>query len=653
MKFKLILFLIIVLSLVTGHAQSVVGDAVILRMNEAFQKNDSPTLTALLPSAQQHLLAPWAAYWELRARLDRASHVEINDFFQRYAGTYQEDRLRNDWLVLSGQRRDWVRFAAAAPGYRMNDDRDVRCYALAMHNLVSHVNGADEVKALWYAQKDAASDACTFAAQSHYEAGHLTDADIWRKARLATEARRFPSVRQAVSIVAPQASTALRDAIDTPERFLRLTTPNSPLMQELTVLALIRLADNNFAMAARLLTTRLARSLSLAQRSWAWGAIGKQSALAHSDNALFYFSHAKLTLMSDDHLAWLARMALRHHQWHDAQDAITAMSTEAAQQPTWVYWKARALLQPKRTPSERQQAQHLLRSIAGVNGFYELLAQEQLTQPLTLPPRPEPLTSLEKSSAQNHPGLKRALAAIALGLRSEGVREWNYTTNLHTPGGMSDRELLAAADLACGHAVWDRCINASERTKTIMDMNQRYPMPHQQTVLQRSRAIGLDPAYVYGLIRQESRFVTDAQSGVGAAGLMQIMPKTAQWTAKHIGLTDFKPYHIVDLNTNIAIGTSYLKLILDNFAGSLPMAAAAYNAGPGRPRSWRSKGTAMEAAIWIESIPFAETRDYVKKVLANTILYAANITKKPQSLKARLGAIGPRPARAGERRDLP
>jgi soluble lytic murein transglycosylase len=171
-------------------------------------------------------------------------------------------------------------------------------------------------------------------------------------------------------------------------------------------------------------------------------------------------------------------------------------------------------------------------------------------------------------------------------------------------------------------------------------------MPHKNAVLLRTSQIGLDPAYVYGLIRQESRFVVDAHSGVGAAGLMQVMPPTAKWTAKKIGLTDFKPHQITDRDTNIAIGTGYLKLILDDFAGSMAMAAAAYNAGPSRPRSWRgqSGGPVLEAAIWAENVPFAETRDYVKKVLSNTTNYAALLSGQPQSLKTRLGMIGPRDA---------
>ena len=318
-----------------------------------------------------------------------------------------------------------------------------------------------------------------------------------------------------------------------------------------------------------------------------------------------------------------------------------------------MYWKARALLAGRPLEAERAQAQRLLQSIAGTRGFYEQLALEELGQRVTLPPAPAPLTDEEKAAAKANLGLNRGLYAILMGLRSEGVREWNYTTNLHDNGGMSDRALLAAADFACQQQVWDRCINTSERTRSLIDMQQRFPMPFQSAVVERAQAIGLDPAYVYGLIRQESRFIMDARSHVGASGLMQVMPATARWTAKKIGLTDFRPEQLSQRDTNIAIGTAYLKLALDDFAGSMPLAAAAYNAGPGRPRSWRN-GAVLDAAIWAENVPFAETRDYVKKVLANTTNYAALITGQPQSLKSRLGTVGPRNTAEPEvNKDLP
>jgi soluble lytic murein transglycosylase len=410
---------------------------------------------------------------------------------------------------------------------------------------------------------------------------------------------------------------------------------------------MIRLAVKDPDLAAlEMDKLRWKTQLSQEERSWVWGVVGKSAAMRQSDKSLAYFMKGQDTLMQADHLAWKVRAALRAGNWEQVAAATEAMNQSQRQDAAWVYWRARALLALAKMPADRAEAQALLQSVAGVQGFYELLAQEELGLAIMPPPPPEPLTEAEISAANSNPGLQRALAAIAIGLRSEGVREWNYSTNLHTRGGMGDRELLAAAALACRHEVWDRCINTSERTKSVIDFAQRFPMPHKQAVLARTLEIGLDPAYVYGLIRQESRFIMDARSSVGASGLMQVMPATARWTAKKIGLTDFKPHQITERDTNIAIGTGYLKLVLDDFAGSMPMAAAAYNAGPGRPRAWRGQAGApiLEAAIWAENVPFSETRDYVKKVLANTTLYAAMISGQTQSLKARLGKVGPRVA---------
>jgi soluble lytic murein transglycosylase len=382
------------------------------------------------------------------------------------------------------------------------------------------------------------------------------------------------------------------------------------------------------------------------ERSWIWGVIGKRAAMKLSNDAVDYFARGQASDMHDDHLAWQARAALRMGRWNQVLGSIGAMSEAQRNDPTWVYWRARALLQQPATEGAKAQAQQLFQSIAGVRGFYEQLALEELGQRITVAPKPAPLTADEKVAALQNPGLNRALYAIRIGLRPEGVREWNYTTNLHVRGGMDDRALLAAADLACQNQVWDRCINTSERTKLVMDFEQRFPMPFKAAVVARAGQIGLDPAYVYGLIRQESRFIMDAKSSVGASGLMQVMPATARWTAKKIGLATFQPHHITDRDTNIAIGTGYLKLVLDSFEGSMPLAAAAYNAGPSRPRNWRGQTGApvMDAAIWAENVPFNETRDYIKKVLSNTTSYAALITGSPQSLKSRLGMVGPKNA---------
>lgn len=623
------------------------ADTALLDMREAFRRNNAPTLTALLPRVRGHQLEPMARYWEARARLETASPTELREALDSMAGTYWEDRLRNDWLLRLGQQRDWTTFEAELPRYRMNDDRQVQCYAL-MLNAVAKRQPADalgrQVAELWLAQREA-DEGCATAAKAFVDSGHLGTEWVWRRARLAMETGRTRAVTQAVAMVDVDALPMVNAIAANPARYLdEKITAIRPRTKELVTLAIIKLADANPEAAAQELDrTRWKAQLTQEERSWLWGVIGKRAAQKLQDNALVYFANGQDRFMHSDHLAWKVRAGLRAGAWGHVRDAIGAMGEAQRAEPAWVYWQARALLALKQpdAATATAQARVLYESIASPRGFYEQLALEELGRAITVPPPPPPLTAQEVDAARNNPGLQRALAAVALGLRSEGVREWNYTTNLHTAGGMGERELLAAAALACEQALWDRCINSSERTRLMQDYSQRFPMPHQSAVVQRASAIGLDPAYVYGLIRQESRFVTDARSGVGASGLMQVMPATARWTARKIGMTDFQPHRLSERDTNIAIGTAYLKLALDDFEGSMPMAAAAYNAGPNRPRAWRN-GPVLAGEIWAENIPFEETRDYVKKVLANTTTYAAIITGQPQSLRARLGMVGPR-----------
>jgi len=663
MKFRAILTSIMVAHATTACAQVKVDDSTILEMAQAFQKGNKARLTQLLPQARGHMLEPWAAYWELNARLDTATPQEVQDFFSRYAGTYQEDRLRNDWLLLLGQRRDWTTFEAEHRRFRMNDDPQVRCYALLVQHVAEGTASpamVDEVRRLWFAQRDN-GDACTQAAGrllSDAPGRHrLTTADAWRKARVSMEANRPRNVQGVLELIAPDALPALAEINASPSKFLlSRVTVASRVRKEMIGLALIKLATSDIDNAARLLDGKWGPQISPEERNWVWGVIARQSAQRLSPDALGYYARVtRDSDLSDDMLAWKARAALRagpQPDWPRLDAAIEAMSPELRRDPTWQYWKARALLASGRE-SHRAEAIKLLDGIASPRGFYEQLALEELGRPIAVPERPAPVTAEEMEAARNNPTLLRAVMAIALGLRNEGVREWNYGTNLARPGGLADRELLAAAAFACEREIWDRCINTSERTRGEFDIEQRFPMPFRDAVVKRAQSIGLDPAYVYGLIRQESRFVMDARSHVGASGLMQVMPATARWTARRIGMDGFTPDQLNDRDTNIAIGTSYLKLALDDFNGSMPLAAAAYNAGPNRPRAWRN-GPVIEAAAWAENVPFGETRDYVKKVLSNTTLYAAVLSGQPQSLKARLGMVGPRDAALPEpNRDLP
>ena len=207
---------------------------------------------------------------------------------------------------------------------------------------------------------------------------------------------------------------------------------------------------------------------------------------------------------------------------------------------------------------------------------------------------------------------------------------------------MNDRQLLAAAELARAEGIYDRVVNTSERTEREFDFSQRYIAPFEGRVSAKARALDVDPAWVYGLIRQESRFIMDARSHVGASGLMQLMPATAKWVAGKIGMTDFTPGSVNDFDVNTELGTQYLNMVLRDLDGSQMLASAGYNAGPGRPRNWRATFShPVEGAVFAETIPFTETRLYVKNVMSNAVYYAAMFTGQPQSLKERLGNVVP------------
>lgn len=439
----------------------------------------------------------------------------------------------------------------------------------------------------------------------------------------------------------------------------------------LNLLAFIRWTNIDPAAAAQAMSDPSARirwKWSSDETAWAWAQLGRAHAWRLSNDAAAFYERAladrtlanassmllppkTAASWSSETLAWMARAGIRSatagdaSRWSLVEQAIDAMGPDQLTDAAWTYWKARALMAragAASTDPTRLQARELYGRIASPMHFYGQLAYEELHGvPPKAPSRPAAPNEVELTQAKTLPGIDRAMRLFGLGWRTDAVKEWNFTVGYARPGGMTDRELMAVAAVACDQEIWDRCINTSDKTRHEIDLNQRYPMPYKRDVLQAAADVGLDPAYMYGLMRQESRFIVAAKSNVGASGLMQVMPATASWTAKKLGIP-YTPDMITDRITNLRIGAGYLKLVLDDLGGVQAMAAAAYNAGPSRPRRWR-EGAKVDAAAWAENIPFNETRDYVKKVLGNAVVYAHLIDGVPMSVRKRLGqTIGPR-----------
>jgi soluble lytic murein transglycosylase len=376
---------------------------------------------------------------------------------------------------------------------------------------------------------------------------------------------------------------------------------------------------------------KLGDKFSEVERGYVWGLIAYQGAQRLDASALAWY--AKAGELSDAQLAWKVRIALRAKSWPDVLAAVDAMSAKESQDPAWRYWKARACKALGRV----DEAQALLAPLAADFSFYGQLAADELGGRAKIPAASYKPARDEVQATAKVPGFQRALAFYRINLRFEGNREWNWTIRNY-----DDKQLLAAAEFARKSEIYDRAINTADRTRELHDFSMRYLAPYREVMKSYVTQQQLDEAWVYGLIRQESRFIADVKSSAGAMGLMQLMPATARWVAQKVGLKDYRGgAQTANVETNLNLGTWYLKHVLDTLDSHPVLASAAYNAGPGRARAWRANEP-MDAAIYAESIPFNETRDYVKKVMSNASYYSQQFGQTLLSLKERIGVIAPR-----------
>jgi soluble lytic murein transglycosylase len=583
-----------------------------------------------------YVLRPWADYWQLRQQLaanaesgaDTVDSSGIISFLQTHEGSYLAEKLRTDWLYFLGKKSDWVGFAREFP-LLSGPDTTLDCYA------AQAAGTPQRVRPLWLSTQEIPS-ACMPLVDQLAATGDLTTEEIWQRVRRTLALGKVGAGKTAAAYL-PSEQNFERGSLEAiaadPNRYFKRLSPSFAATRrgrEMALFAVQTLARSD-VMAAAIQLRSIEQKLPAAEAHYAWGKLARLAAGKHLPEALTWYDLAAETPLDEEQMAWHVRAALRAHDWARVQRVIAAMPAEFAQRPEWIYWQARALT----TRHQVEQANALFLRIAGQPTFYGQLAAEDLGWTTRLPLQAPPPSPEEIAAAENNPGLQRALELFRLDMRIEGVREWNWSLR-----GMNDRALLATAHLARRHAVWDRAISSADRTQDMHDFSSRYLAPYYDQVTAETTAQNVDTAWVYGLIRQESRFVTQANSAVGAKGLMQVMPATAQWVAKKIKLANFHPQHITDIETNVQLGVSYLKLVLESLDRLPVLASAAYNAGPNRARRWRG-AQPLEGAIYAETIPFTETRDYVKKVMSNTMYYHLLFNSTPQSLKARLGIVQP------------
>ncbi len=615
-------------------------DATFLAARDAFLKADRAKLARVLPALNTHPLTPWAGYFQLSLQLrdgKDGADAGVAEFLERHDGSYLAEKLRGEWLKWLVDQQDWTR-ARAQFAHLQRPDSEAICRGLDARLNLGEADALAAARTLLVSAQPLAGS-CFPPLGRLAARGELAAVNVWGRLRQLWATGKLKEARSVAGwLPANEApgSKAVEAVVDHPARHLaRLPDhfDDTRRGREIAGLAVLRMAraDARFA-AAR--WQEIEPRIPAEERGFVWGRLALAAATSHQPEAVDWFARAEKlgASLDEEQHAWRMRAALRAGDWLAVARAYALLPEALANQPEWIYWRARAIA----ALGKAADAQGMYEQIAGQPNFYGILAAEALGKPLSLPPRAEPPIAEERQVAETNPLLVRGLALIRADLRLDGIREWNWALS-----GMTDRQLLAAADFAQRNDVIDRAINTADRTQAEHDFVRRYPTPFFAQVEPRVRDVNLDPAWVYGLMRQESRFIMDAKSSAGAKGLMQLMPATARWVAKRIGMDHYHPGKVTDMDVNVTLGTNYMRMVMDGLDDHPVLASAAYNAGPGRARKWRAE-TPLEGAIYAETIPFNETRDYVKKVMANAMHYAAVMGITTPTLTARLGTIRPR-----------
>ena len=617
------------------------ADADFVALRESALRGETAESNRIANRLGSYPIQSYVEYYKLYPRLQSAPEGEIRQFLERYDGTAIADRLRNDWLLLLGRAHDWRVFDDQYPRFVLNDDTQVKCYAL--QSRMSKGENITKAARDLLQQPKYYGDACVELIGKLAQEKKFNESDVWRQVRLAVESGVSGTARRIANYTDVN-DKQLAQAIDKPFALLERGAVGGRPARELFLIALGRAGRDKLDKAVHQLEKAQSR-LNAEENAIAWSQLALQASLALDKDAPTYWRRSFDAPLSIEGYQWRVRAALRVIDWQLVARSIDAMPPDLQKDPAWLYWRGRAHAALGRS----EEAKPYFHQLAGQHHFYGLLSTEELSQPILAPTKPAPPTVAELAEASANTGLINALKFYELELRFEGNREWNWQLRK-----MNDRQLLAAGEFARRSEALDRMVASADRAKVELDLSQRYPTPHEDIMQAATAGISLDRAWVYGLIRQESRFVKTARSVVGASGLMQIMPRTATYVAKKIGMSGFTLTGLNDTRTNITLGTQYLNMVLANLGGSQTLATAAYNAGPGRPRQWRALlEKPVEGAIFAESIPFSETRGYVKNVLANATWYSLHFDSHAPSLKTRLGTVSPRDANLIELGDLP
>ncbi len=590
-------------------------------------------------SMQNDVLGYYPEYWLLNRNLVSQSPSAIMSFAQRYPHSAMAEKLSADYVEEKVKQGDFVS-AAPVLQYVNNPDQAESCAIAQVRAQTGDPLVFAEYKDVWLTT-NTQPESCNGLGRMMLSSALMTHQD--RQQRLWGQLRAGQSgqaIATAQSMGISLSLAQLNQIQANPMNYLWSAAKVTPSDHAYLLYAMGRLADSNLDTAIASVQRAAEGVPQDVQRALyrAVGYIGGTTVMKNNfkTDVIQYLDASYGLPFSPEEAEIYARQAIRFSNWEGVIRAIDAMSVNQRQEDRWQYWLARASEQRGDSQSKRV-AQEIYKRLAQGDDYHNLLAKERVGEAPKLPISVEPSQNDVMRLSQD-PHFNRAFTLRQIGANDSYVnREWNWAVR-QAVAKKDDGLLLAAAKRATDMRWYDRAIYAADRTQQKHNYNYRYAMPHQNLVTQHSYSVGIDPAWAYGLMRQESRFNTAARSHVGAGGLMQIMPDTAKLVAKTMG-EPYNPAALTDPNTNLRYGTFYLSMIQKQLSQNPVLATAGYNAGPNRARRWQPEWQNLAADQYTESIPLLETRDYVKHVMTNATHYGVLLGQGAKPIGARMPTI--------------
>lgn len=620
----------------------------------AYRAKDSKKLEELLPLFENYPLCGYIEYWIIKLKLEEAPDdalVNMNymQFINRRDGEYLADLARYDYLKAAAQYLSLASFMEIYSQMKLRRN-DPELLAWKLIYEYQNLESPEDKSRLVFKAKELYKDGPA-SSRAFKELSKIIESEdaewTWHKIIILTQNKEYALAKTAAAEAREKDLPASVDEIsallDNP-----LSTVNSrkgDLSNDdprFAVLVVLRLARHQPALAADAART-FDYKLSTFWKSLIWSYIGYVGIANQAPESEDWFDNAdsralllrpQLVVDIKPLFEWKARAILRNENWSKLAAFIETMPDQIKESELWTYWLGFSLLKTGRA----EAAGIVLDKISSNATFYGKLACDALGKKYPIPKNSFKAEKSKVDEWASNPSLMRARALYRLHMYIDGHREWNWAAR-----GLRPEEFITLAEYAKNKLLIHRMINTSLNSgKEVVSIEQRFPMPHFSLIKQVCDAQNMPFTWIYGLIRQESRFMTGVNSSAGAQGLMQIMPATAKWVADKLGFVGFKLSSLTELEMNIILGSAYLNLLYSDLDSSYVLATAAYNAGPLRARIWRATiAEEVPAAVFIETIPFYETRNYVKNVLSNMHTYSLRTSEPIKNFTEFLGVIRP------------